>query len=121
MLEKLEWANAQRAKGLPTIPSTIEARPSAVEATQTLPCFKAWSEIFSSFRCQEELSYNPFLRCSDPALARWCGMPGAQPVQVLAELRKRKDSFGLVASVTTHVLSLLAYFPPALQRLGIQR
>ena len=48
-------------------------------------------------------------------------MPGAQPVQVLAELRRRKDSFGLAASVTTRVLSLLGYFPPALRHMGIHR
>ncbi len=70
---------------------------------------------------QEELTYNPFLRCSDPALARFCGLPATDPVAVLAELRRRKDNFGLVPSMVTGVLSAVSYFKPALRYLGIDR
>ncbi|KAK9916356.1 hypothetical protein WJX75_001731 [Coccomyxa subellipsoidea] len=62
--DKLQWAKAQRAKGLPTIPSTIG----------------------------EELQYNPFLRVSQPQLVAYSG-GGPNPVQVIAALRRKKDKF----------------------------
>jgi hydroxyacylglutathione hydrolase len=46
--EKLEWARAQREKGLPTIPSTIGS----------------------------EWKTNPFLRCSQPEIQTLLGKPG---------------------------------------------
>jgi hydroxyacylglutathione hydrolase len=54
-----------RARGLPTIPSVL------------------W----------EECAANPFLRADDPALQAALGMPGADPVEVFATLRARKDTF----------------------------
>lgn len=54
-----------RAAGRPTVPSTIA----------------------------EEIATNPFLRADDPALAAAVGRAGAKPADVLAEIRKRKDSF----------------------------
>ncbi|HVH83319.1 MAG TPA: hydroxyacylglutathione hydrolase [Steroidobacteraceae bacterium] len=54
-----------RARGLPTIPSTIG----------------------------EERDTNPFLRADQPILARNIGLAGADPVAVLAEVRRRKDHF----------------------------
>ncbi|GGB05664.1 hydroxyacylglutathione hydrolase [Allosediminivita pacifica] len=41
----------------------------------------------------EELSTNPFLRASDPALKRAVGMQDATDSQVFAEVRTRKDRF----------------------------
>jgi hydroxyacylglutathione hydrolase len=41
----------------------------------------------------EERATNPFLRADDPKLATAVGMPGAEPVQVFAEIRRRKDNF----------------------------
>ena len=69
---------------------------------------------------QDELTYNPFLRCEDPGIAEWCGMPGADPVLVLAELRRRKDNFGLSATVISGVLFLAAYCQPLVRRLGLR-
>jgi hydroxyacylglutathione hydrolase len=54
-----------RAEGRPTIPSTIGAERAA----------------------------NPFLRADDPRLAANVGLAGADPVEVFAEIRRRKDSF----------------------------
>lgn len=54
-----------RAKGLPTIPSTIG----------------------------EERETNPFLRADQKGLAEEVGLPGADPVAVFAEVRRRKDRF----------------------------
>jgi len=62
---KLDWARKQRAQNLSTIPSTVG----------------------------EELTYNPFMRVHEPAVAEAVGLAGAAPIQVLAELRKRKDKF----------------------------
>lgn len=70
---------------------------------------------------QDELACNPFLRCSEPSLARFCGLPATDPVAVLAELRRRKDSFGLVPAMVTGVLSAVSYCKPALRYLGIDR
>lgn len=60
---KLEWARAERRKGHPTVPSSIG----------------------------EELTFNPFLRLSEPSVQTFTGK--SSPEEVLAELRKRKDHF----------------------------
>lgn len=54
-----------RAEGKPTIPSTIG----------------------------RENETNPFFRADDPAIARNVGLEGADPVEVFAEVRRRKDRF----------------------------
>lgn len=41
----------------------------------------------------EELATNPFLRVSDPALQAAMGLSGADPAEVFAEIRRRKDAF----------------------------
>ncbi|EAQ04307.1 hydroxyacylglutathione hydrolase, putative [Pseudooceanicola batsensis HTCC2597] len=41
----------------------------------------------------EELKTNPFLRCDTPQVAKAVGMEGAAPVDIFAEVRKRKDNF----------------------------
>ena len=41
----------------------------------------------------EERGANPFLRADDPALAAAVGMAGRDPVDVFAEVRRRKDVF----------------------------
>jgi len=54
-----------RAEGKPTVPSTIGV----------------------------EIATNPFLRADDPVIARNVGLAGAGPVEVFAEVRRRKDHF----------------------------
>jgi hypothetical protein len=85
----------------------------------------AWSFspalITGPWVAQAELTHNPFLRCSEPEVARFCGLPAADPVAVLAELRRRKDKFGLVPSLVTGVLSAASFCKPALRYLGIDR
>ncbi|KAL6079383.1 hydroxyacylglutathione hydrolase [Balamuthia mandrillaris] len=64
--EKLEWAKQKRSRGEPTIPSTVE----------------------------EELSFNPFMRVTEPAIQNALGLSeSASPVEVMAALRSRKDHF----------------------------
>jgi hydroxyacylglutathione hydrolase len=60
---KLERATAMRARGEPTVPSTVA----------------------------EELSTNPFLRCGEHAVAQ--RFAGATPVEVFAAVRRAKDTF----------------------------
>ncbi|MEE2525996.1 hydroxyacylglutathione hydrolase [Hyphobacterium sp. HN65] len=55
----------RRSRGRPTVPTTIGKEKAA----------------------------NPFLRPDDPALAAAVGMAGADPVEVFAEVRRRKDQF----------------------------
>lgn len=55
----------KRARGEPTVPTTIA----------------------------KERAANPFLRADDPDLARVVGLAGAAPEAVFAEVRKRKDHF----------------------------
>lgn len=57
--------DAARAKGEPTVPSTLF----------------------------DEIATNPFLRADDPILATAIGMIGAKPVDIFAEVRSRKDRF----------------------------
>jgi len=57
--------DAAREEGQPTVPSTLA----------------------------EELDTNPFLRAEDPAIQAHLGMEGADPADVFAEIRSRKDSF----------------------------
>lgn len=54
-----------RADGLPTLPTTIG----------------------------REIETNPFLRADDPAIAAGLGLAGAEPVEVFAEMRRRKNDF----------------------------
>lgn len=56
---------ARRAAGRPTVPTTLA----------------------------EERATNPFLRAADPAVQASVGLSGADPVEVFAEIRRRKDSF----------------------------
>lgn len=63
MKAKLSWAQSQRAKGLPTIPSTIG----------------------------EELKINPFMRVSSPNAQKHTGK--TDPIEVMRCLRQEKDSF----------------------------
>jgi hydroxyacylglutathione hydrolase len=54
-----------RAQGRPTLPTTIAL----------------------------ELATNPFLRAEIPAVQKAVGLAGADPAQVFAEIRRRKDNF----------------------------
>ncbi|RDD61755.1 hydroxyacylglutathione hydrolase [Ferruginivarius sediminum] len=63
--ERAKRIDELRAKGQPTIPSTLG----------------------------EELETNPFLRADDPGLAQALGMGGADPVAVFAEVRQRRNNF----------------------------
>ncbi|MCQ8783859.1 hydroxyacylglutathione hydrolase [Mangrovibrevibacter kandeliae] len=44
-------------------------------------------------RLGQEKKTNPFLRADDPDIAKAMGMEGADPVEVFAAMRKRRDSF----------------------------
>ena len=65
LLERVKEIDAMRAKGLPTVPTTIGV----------------------------ELATNPFLRADASDFQRAIGMEGADPIEVFAETRKRKDNF----------------------------
>jgi hydroxyacylglutathione hydrolase len=65
LIARMREVREKRAKEEPTIPSTIGL----------------------------EKKTNPFVRATSPALQKTLGMAGADPVAVLAETRKRKDSF----------------------------
>eukprot|EP00898_Chlorokybus_atmophyticus_P006130 jgi/Chlat1/6518/Chrsp45S05996 len=64
---KSDWSRARREGGLPTVPSTIG----------------------------DELAHNPFMRVSDPAIRAAVG--GQSDVEVMANLRHMKDTFGVGA------------------------
>ncbi|BBK40182.1 hydroxyacylglutathione hydrolase [Allostella vacuolata] len=65
LVERAAEVDALRARGQPTVPSTIGL----------------------------ERATNPFLRADDPAVAAAVGLSGHNPVEVFAEVRRRKDSF----------------------------
>ena len=62
--QRMEEIRELRAKGLPTVPSTI----------------------------LDELTTNVFLRANDPDLKESLGMAGAEDWEVFAEIRTRKDN-----------------------------
>ena len=77
-----------------------------------LSCFLSLHSVL-----QEELQHNIFLRCSDPDLAAAMGKdPGSS---TLAELRWRKDNWGLVASATTMALLFIQMLPLAASFFGL--
>ena len=65
LVARAEAVKALRAKGKPTLPTTIAL----------------------------ELATNPFLRAEIPAVQKAVGLEGADPAQVFAEIRRRKDNF----------------------------
>ncbi|MEM9174439.1 MAG: hydroxyacylglutathione hydrolase [Myxococcota bacterium] len=65
LVDRVKQIDAMRAEGLATVPTTVGV----------------------------ELATNPFLRADDPLFQRAIGMEGADPVDVFAETRKRKDAF----------------------------
>ena len=65
LLARKQEVERLRAKGEPTVPTTLA----------------------------RELATNPFLRAEDEKLAAALGMSGAGPVDVFAETRRRKDNF----------------------------
>ena len=65
LISRAKAVDAARAKGLPTVPSTL----------------------------REELETNPFLRAGDAEIQANLGMEGADPAAVFAEIRNRKDRF----------------------------
>lgn len=65
LISRVQAVADARAAGQPTVPSTLA----------------------------EELETNPFLRGHTPGVQKAVNMVGADPVQVFAEVRKRKDNF----------------------------
>jgi len=63
--QRIREIAAAREAEMPTVPSTLEL----------------------------ELATNPFLRARDPAIQAHLGMQGADPAEVFAEIRLRKDRF----------------------------
>lgn len=68
---------------------------------------------------QEELGYNPFLRCQQLAVQKAVGE--CDPIRVLAALRHRKDTFGgLSAAVFGRVVNLVNAVGPLARMAGIR-
>lgn len=93
-------------------------RPECLSCA-SLPILHEVAIHFSSLHSvlQEELQHNIFLRCSEPEVAAAMGKdPGSS---TLAELRWRKDNWGLVASATTMALLLIQTLPLAAWFFGL--
>jgi hydroxyacylglutathione hydrolase len=65
LISRADAVRGVRANGRPTVPSMLSV----------------------------ELATNPFLRAEDPAIQAQLGLEGADPIDVFAEIRARKDSF----------------------------
>ena len=65
LISRASEVSAARSKGAPTVPTQLS----------------------------DELSTNPFLRASNPAIRDRLGMQDAEDVDVFAEIRTRKDNF----------------------------
>ena len=73
--------------------SLVELVPSLMTDEATTERARASNRPTVPSALSLELATNPFLRASDPDVQRNLGMQGAEPSQVFAEIRTRKDSF----------------------------
>ena len=80
-------ANAKFALSIDPDNPRLISRSKAVEQART----KGEPTVPSVLR--EELETNPFLRAGDPGLQAAIGMEAAEPADVFAEIRARKDRF----------------------------
>jgi hydroxyacylglutathione hydrolase len=65
LMSRIDRIETARAKGMPTVPSLLSV----------------------------ELATNPFLRADHPGVRVGVGLPDAEPAEVFAEVRRRKDAF----------------------------
>lgn len=77
--------NAEFSSGVDPQNAALTARLAAVKAT------RAKGEPTIPTTMAQEKATNPFLRADDPALAAEIGLAGAAPESVFAELRARRD------------------------------
>lgn len=80
-------ANARFALSVEGNNSDLKARAAAIDAA------RARGEPTVPSTLGEELATNPFLRADDPALAQALAIADGDPVQVFTEVRARKDVF----------------------------
>ncbi|WP_135504421.1 hydroxyacylglutathione hydrolase [Roseovarius aestuariivivens] len=80
-------ANARFALTIDPDNSKLISRAKEVEAARDKGGPTVPSKLY------EELATNPFLRAADPAVQAHLGMTGADPAEVFAEIRTRKDNF----------------------------
>jgi hydroxyacylglutathione hydrolase len=67
--------------------------PALRERAKRIDALRAEGRFTVPTTIGDELRTNPFLRAEDPSLQRAIGMEGADPVEVFAETRRRKDRF----------------------------
>jgi len=79
--------NARFALSLEPENAALSARAAAVDAARA----KGRPTVPTSVAAERET--NPFLRANDPDLKAAVGLAGADPVDVFAEIRRRKDAF----------------------------
>jgi len=80
-------ANARFAVSVDPDNEALAARVAEIDA------LRAAGRPTVPSRLAVELTTNPFLRAADPGLQRALGLAGADPVEVFAETRSRKDRF----------------------------
>jgi len=80
-------ANAKFALTIDPDNAALTSRAAAVDAAREKDHPTVPSKL------SEELATNPFLRATDPAIQAHLGMTGADPAEVFAEIRRRKDAF----------------------------
>ena len=91
----------------PDNPAVIAALARARE------CDEAGQPTVPSTVAQER-EYNPFLRVCEPYMARKCGCAaGADPCDVLAKLRRKKDTYTTMGKVITFVLDVKSVVSPS--------
>lgn len=84
-----EYTQANAAFALSVDPDNPDLAAYAAEVSER----RSRGEPTVPTRMEKEKAANPFLRPDDPALAASVGLPGASPVEVFAEVRRRKDAF----------------------------
>lgn len=67
--------------------------PALISRTEAVHAARSDGQATVPSRLSDELATNPFLRATDPAIQARLGLQGADPVEVFAEIRARKDRF----------------------------
>lgn len=69
------------------------ANPALISRAEAVEAARAQGQPTAPSILSDELATNPFLRAADPGVQAHLGMSGADPAEVFAEIRSRKDRF----------------------------
>ncbi len=88
---KIYCAHEYSGRNIKFARSIDHANPALKTRGDAVRALVQGGEMGVPFKLSDELGTNPFLRVDDPAFQAAVGMAGKSPVEVFAELRRRRD------------------------------